>query len=138
MKKIVKKFLAVALISVMGMSVLPACTSSGGENGVVYVYNWGEYIDPETIEMFEEETGIHERAEKIVFTFTLASGSIAEKREVRDVLWPGNARVREILRGEEHILPDGGTVLRAGDVLTVVVTTDESEKIKDELLHIVS
>ena len=95
-------------------------------------------IYEELLEAYEEETGIHERAEKIVFTFTLASGSIAEKREVRDVLWPGNARVREILRGEEHILPDGGTVLRAGDVLTVVVTTDESEKIKDELLHIVS
>lgn len=28
------------------------------ENGEVYVYNWGEYIDPDTIEMFEEETHI--------------------------------------------------------------------------------
>lgn len=25
----------------------------------LYVYNWGEYIDPEVIELFEEETGIH-------------------------------------------------------------------------------
>lgn len=59
MKKIVKKVLAVMLISVLGMTILSACGgSSGGENGVVYVYNWGEYIDPETIEMFEEETGI--------------------------------------------------------------------------------
>lgn len=24
----------------------------------VYVYNWGEYIDPETLELFEKETGI--------------------------------------------------------------------------------
>ncbi len=59
MKKIVKKVLAVMLISVLGMTILSACGgSAGGENGVVYVYNWGEYIDPETIEMFEEETGI--------------------------------------------------------------------------------
>ena len=59
MKKIAKKVLAVMLISVLGMTILSACGgSSGGENGVVYVYNWGEYIDPETIEMFEEETGI--------------------------------------------------------------------------------
>jgi len=29
-----------------------------GENGIVKVYNWGEYIDEETIDMFEEETGI--------------------------------------------------------------------------------
>lgn len=27
-------------------------------SGSVYVYNWGEYIDPEVIDMFEEETGI--------------------------------------------------------------------------------
>ena len=58
MKKFAKKILAVTLISALGLSVLSACQSSGGENGVVYVYNWGEYIDPETIEMFEEETGI--------------------------------------------------------------------------------
>ena len=58
MKKIVKRIIAVALISALGMSLLSACASDEGENGVVYVYNWGEYIDPETIEMFEEETGI--------------------------------------------------------------------------------
>ena len=39
--------------------ILTGCGSSGsGENGEVVVYNWGEYIDPETITMFEEETGI--------------------------------------------------------------------------------
>jgi spermidine/putrescine-binding protein len=37
---------------------LTGCGSSAGENGQVIVYNWGEYIDPDTIEMFEEETGI--------------------------------------------------------------------------------
>lgn len=28
------------------------------ENGEVYVYNWGEYIDPDTIDMFEEKYSI--------------------------------------------------------------------------------
>ncbi len=28
-----------------------------GDN-ILYVYNWGEYLDPDTIELFEEETGI--------------------------------------------------------------------------------
>lgn len=31
--------------------------ASAGEQ--VVVYNWGEYIDPEVLDMFEEETGIH-------------------------------------------------------------------------------
>lgn len=31
---------------------------TAGENGKVYVYNWGEYIDTRVIEAFEKETGI--------------------------------------------------------------------------------
>lgn len=54
-----KKFIACVLCGILATSVLTGCGSEkGGENGEVYVYNWGEYIDPETITMFEEETGI--------------------------------------------------------------------------------
>ena len=93
-------------------------------------------IYEELLEAYEHETGIHERAVREVYTFTVAPGAIADKREVRDVLWPSNARVKEIERGEEHILPDGETVLRAGDILTIVCRTDEHQKVKDELEHI--
>ncbi len=54
MKRIVALLLAVGMCA----TLICGCQSSTNENGVVYVYNWGEYIDPETIEMFEEETGI--------------------------------------------------------------------------------
>lgn len=55
-----KKLLCSALTLCAALStVLTGCGSSGGgENGEVIVYNWGEYIDPDTIDMFEEETGI--------------------------------------------------------------------------------
>lgn len=39
-------------------AALCGCSSDNGVNGQVIVYNWGEYIDPETIRMFEEESGI--------------------------------------------------------------------------------
>ena len=93
-------------------------------------------IYEDLLEQYEEETGIHERAEKVVYTFTVGKGAISEKREIRDVLWPSNARVKEIIRAEEHILPSGETVLRSGDVLTIVCKTDEPEKIREELEHI--
>lgn len=58
MKRTHRKALAV-LAAAASMSALSGCGSSaGGENGQVIVYNWGEYIDPETIDLFEAETGI--------------------------------------------------------------------------------
>lgn len=54
-----KKLLSVVLVTILSASLFSGCGSSGKyPNGKVYVYNWGEYIDMETIRMFEEETGI--------------------------------------------------------------------------------
>ena len=54
-----KKGLVLLLGCTLAASALTGCGSEkSGENGVVYVYNWGEYVDPETLTMFEEETGI--------------------------------------------------------------------------------
>ena len=41
-------------------TIFSGCKGNGsaGENGQIVVYNWGEYIDPDVIDMFEEETGI--------------------------------------------------------------------------------
>lgn len=48
------KYLIAGLL--LALAVLTGCQSDDGP--VVNVYNWGEYIDPEVIDMFEEETGI--------------------------------------------------------------------------------
>ena len=55
-----KKLIAIALIGTLSLSALTACNgdTQSADAGELYVYNWGEYIDPETIDMFEEETGI--------------------------------------------------------------------------------
>lgn len=54
-----KKLTALLLCGVLCASTLTGCGSSDtATNGEVYVYNWGEYIDPEALTMFEEETGI--------------------------------------------------------------------------------
>ncbi|MBE5745271.1 MAG: ClC family H(+)/Cl(-) exchange transporter [Clostridiales bacterium] len=90
----------------------------------------------ELLEIYEQESGIHERAVREVYAIAVAQGALAEKREVRDVLWPAGARVTEIHRGEEVILPDGDTVLRAGDMLTIVCRTDAPDKVKEDLVHI--
>lgn len=57
MKKIISLICVLALL----VSMLTACGSGGGEEksaGELFIYNWGEYFDPEAIALFEEETGI--------------------------------------------------------------------------------
>ena len=54
---------AVLLSAVLTASLLGGCSpapaeSAADDSNVVYVYNWGEYIDPDVITMFEDETGI--------------------------------------------------------------------------------
>lgn len=51
-----KKKILLIISTILVVFTLAACQSKDGP--VVNVYNWGEYIDPEVIEMFEEETGI--------------------------------------------------------------------------------
>lgn len=53
-----KKFFCLTLSLLLGLLLLTGCQSSAGGNGEVIVFNWGEYIDPETLTLFEEETGI--------------------------------------------------------------------------------
>ncbi len=95
-------------------------------------------IYDELLEMYEREVGIHAHSVRVVYTFSVEKGSLAERREVRDILWPAGARVKELHRGEEVILPDGKTVLRGGDLLTIVCLTNEPDKTRDELLHILN
>ncbi len=62
-----KKGIAYLLVLAMIVALLAGCGNAessqegefkAGENGVVKVYNWGDYIDEEVIDMFEKETGI--------------------------------------------------------------------------------
>ncbi len=54
-----KKKIVLTLAAVLGAAaLLTGCGSKSGVNGEVIVYNWGEYLDPDTITLFEEETGI--------------------------------------------------------------------------------
>lgn len=57
---ILKKGICLAAAGALAAASLTGCgeASSTASNGEVVVYNWGEYIDPETLTMFEQETGI--------------------------------------------------------------------------------
>ncbi len=111
--------------------------------GVFIGYIIGEFsrtdgIYETLLELYEQDAGLHEREVSEVFTLVVQPYSLADKREVRDVLWPSKTKVKEIHRGEEVILPDGATQLFAGDILIIVCKTAEPQKTKDELSHIIA
>jgi len=52
------KSIVLVLAAFAAAVVLVSCTGAGSGNERVYVYNWGDYIDPDLIPVFEKETGI--------------------------------------------------------------------------------
>jgi spermidine/putrescine-binding protein len=92
-----KKKIALALCSTLfAASLLSGCGSSSSENGEVYVYNWGEYIDPDTLDMFEEETGI-----KVVYDEFDTNEAMYPKVEAGsstyDVICPSDYMIKKMI-----------------------------------------
>lgn len=60
MKGIIRASAAIVIISAILFYAVQLLESSSATSGTgsISVYNWGEYIDPELISQFEEETGI--------------------------------------------------------------------------------
>lgn len=50
---------ACLIIVVIGGGIYYGSRNSSASDNQLIVYNWGEYIDPEILTQFEEETGIH-------------------------------------------------------------------------------
>ena len=96
-----KKFIALLLCGILTATVLTGCGSSsaGGENGEVIVYNWGEYIDPETITMFEEETGI-----KVIYdefeTNEIMYPKVEAGSSAYDVICPSDYMVQKMIEND--------------------------------------
>ena len=69
------------------------------KNGQVIVYNWGEYIDPEIIDLFEEETGIdviYEEFETNEIMYPkIQSGAIAY-----DVVCPSDYMIQRMIEND--------------------------------------
>jgi Spermidine/putrescine-binding periplasmic protein len=51
-----KRIAALLIIAIMSIGLMAGCGKDNSEK--VYVYNWGEYMDPEVRDLFEKETGI--------------------------------------------------------------------------------
>ena len=97
-----RKVVALLISSILGASMLLsgcAQNASGTDNGEVVVYNWGEYIDPEVITMFEEETGI-----KVVYDEFETNETMYPKIEMGaasyDVICPSDYMIQKMIQND--------------------------------------
>jgi len=95
-----KSLFYILLLFTVLSSVLIGCKGSGsGENGEVIVYNWGEYIDPETITLFEEETGI-----KVVYdefeTNEVMYPKVEAGATAYDVICPSDYMIQKMINND--------------------------------------
>ncbi len=93
-----KKLISIALVSALLISCLTACgqSASGGSNGKLYVYNWGEYIDEDVITMFEEETGI-DVVYDMFETNEIMFAKLAQDTSAYDVVCPSDYMIQKLI-----------------------------------------
>ena len=84
--------IAIALV----MSIMICGCGSAGNGGTVVVYNWGEYIDPDTITLFEQETGI-----KVIYdefeTNEIMYPKVEAGATVYDVICPSDYMIQKMI-----------------------------------------
>lgn len=87
------------LTALLALALTGCGKGASGENGEVIVYNWGEYIDPDTITMFEEETGI-----KVVYdeyeTNEIMYPKVEAGTTAYDVLCPSDYMIQKLIEND--------------------------------------
>ena len=95
-------YLIAALASV---GIIFAAMVFGGvfarKSNQVFIYNWGEYLDPEVITMFEEETGIEVVYDEFE-TNEIMFAKLAQDTSAYDVICPSDYMVAKMI--EEDML----------------------------------
>lgn len=85
------------------------------------------------LEGIVEEQNVREGAKKETVRLRVVKGSTGEGRAIRDILWPSDALVVALTRGGTPIVPDGETVLEAGDELVIVGETSDYKSFAEDL-----
>lgn len=96
MRKVVP---ALLLVLVVAGNIYYSAQKGGGSTNTVVVYNWGEYLDPQVLDLFEKETGIEVIYEEFetneIMYPKVNSGAIAY-----DVVCPSDYMIQRMIENE--------------------------------------
>ena len=105
MKEILRGAAVILLVSALLLFVNSKLNEGGGRSGKdsLTVYNWGEYIDPDLIKQFEQETGI-----KVIYeTFDSNEGMMGKIEQggtSYDITMPSEYMI-EMMAEKDLLLP---------------------------------
>ena len=68
--------------------------------------------------------------ERSIIELTVATGSSADGRLVREISWPRHTLLVDVKRGDEELIPEGNTRLRSGDTLYILGYAAELEELE--------
>ena len=95
--------LMVSSLTGCGITVKERENVSDDNSNLLYVYNWGEYLDPDVIDLFEEETGY-----KVIYdvfeTNEVMYPKVAADPSQYDVLCPSDYMIAKM--SEEGLLAE--------------------------------
>ncbi|MBR0260746.1 MAG: ABC transporter substrate-binding protein [Selenomonadaceae bacterium] len=94
------KILALILVSCLMLGVT-GCGGGGGDKkeSVVYVYSWGDYLNPEVLRIFEKETGIHVILDEFDTNESMYP-RVAEGAVHYDVLCPSDYMIQKLINND--------------------------------------
>lgn len=90
------------------------------------------------LERLREQNNEDEKTVKRSFGVLVEQGAFVIGRRIKDIIWPANGLVTEIVKSDgESIVPDGETVLQEGDKLTIAVESMNYKETVEYITHLV-
>ncbi len=91
-----KKSKIITILLVLIMTILTMAGCSNQDKEVLNVFNWGQYIDDEVLDMFEEETGIKVNYQEFTTNEDMYT-KVAAGAEKYDVLIPSDYMIQRLI-----------------------------------------
>ncbi|MBQ7680275.1 MAG: extracellular solute-binding protein, partial [Butyrivibrio sp.] len=114
----VRKYSAVGGVLLASMAIILLAMAYGGvfskKSTQVFVYNAGEYIDPEVIEMFEEETGIEVVYDEFESN-EIMYAKVASDGAAYDVMCPSDYMIAKLIQNDMLMKLDWSAVPNASE-----------------------
>ncbi len=80
-------------------TIVSGCGAEEEDENVVYVYNWGDYFDPDVLDIFEEETGITAIVDEFE-TNEAMYPKVAAGGTVYDVICPSDYMIQKMIEND--------------------------------------